>query len=82
MSNERAFLSIGELADILVSLEPESALKVVRKQRAAKDAYMENKDNQGNCPSSQKLRDLGWKCEYDIKTGFKRTLIHLRSIYY
>ncbi len=79
MSNEQAFLSIGELADILVSLEPEQHLHVIRKQRSAEDAYMENTSNRENCPSSEKLRKLGWSCAYDARRGFSQVLRYFRE---
>ena len=77
MSNEHEFLSIGELAEILVTLEPEKHLQVVRKQRTSNDVYMENKANRGNCSSSAKLRALGWTCEYDVRRGFSQVLRYL-----
>lgn len=79
MSNEQAFISIGELADVLVSLEPELHLKVVRKTRSKDDVYMENTSNRENCPSSEKLRKLGWSCKYDVRHGFLRVIRYFRE---
>lgn len=79
MSNEDEFLSIGKLADTLVTLDSQTNLKVVRKQRPNDDVYMENKANRGNCPSSAKLRSLGWTCEYDVRHGFSQVLRYLKE---
>lgn len=79
MSNEHEFLSIGELADTLVTLDSKKHLKVVRKQRPKDDVYMENKANCGICPSSAKLRSLGWTGEYDVRHGFSQVLRYLKE---
>jgi len=80
LANNNQFLSIGELAECLLELEPEKGLKVIRCQRARDDVYMENEQNHANCPSAEKLRALGWRCEYDVKRGFGQVLRYLREI--
>ena len=79
LANTDQFLSIGELAECLVGLEPEKGLKVIRKQRSQDDVYMENKQNRANCPSVDRLRALGWQCEYDVKRGFGQVLRYMRE---
>ena len=74
MTNTDAFVSIGELAEIIASIEPEANLKVIRKQREKDDNYLENSLNHANCPGNSKLKKLGWECEYDIRKGFSQVL--------
>ncbi len=77
--NMEQFLSIGELADKLVTLVPEKKLKIVRKERAKDDVYMENNNNHQNLMSSKKLQALGWECQYDVMRGFGQVLKYLRE---
>lgn len=79
MANEDEFLSIAELADKLVSLDPGKKLKVICKKRTKDDVYMENDSNQQNLPSSEKLKKLGWSCQYDVRKGFGQVLRFLQS---
>lgn len=79
VSNDRAFLSIRELAEILVNLRPELALKVIAKERPKDAAYLENSFNKANLPSADKLRALGWQCRFDAATGFSRVWRHLQQ---
>ena len=72
--NMEQFLSIGELADKLVVLLPKKNLKVVRKERTKDDIYMENNNNHQNLMSAQKLKELGWDCQYDVTRGFGQVL--------
>lgn len=77
--NDQQFISVAELAKVLVSLEPGKNLQVVCQKRKLDDNYMENFINKANCPSADKLRKLGWKCDYDVYEGFKRVLEHLKK---
>ena len=77
VSNDRAFLSIRELADVLVQLRPELGLKIVAKERPKDAAYLENNFNKANRPSADKLRALGWQCRYDAAQGFARVWQHI-----
>lgn len=72
--NTKEFLSIAELAEVMTSLRPESDLKVIRKERSARDNYMETKINKANKPIETKLKMLGWECKYDTRQGFERVL--------
>ena len=74
MTNTDAFVSIGELAEIIASIEPEANLEVIRKQREKDDNYLENSLNHANCHGNSKLKKLGWECEYDIRKGFSQVL--------
>ena len=57
--NTKEFLSIRDLADILVNLQPELNLKVIKKERTQDDVYLENKLNVANKPVEYKLNKLG-----------------------
>lgn len=80
VSNSKEFLSICQLADIMVKLRPELKLKVIRQVREDDTAYLENHSNKANKPTEQKLRDLGWECHYDTFTGFQRVLRYLQDV--
>ena len=80
VSNDRAFLSIRELAEILVKLRPELSLKVIAKERPKGAAYLENNFNKANRPSADKLRELGWQCRFDAAAGFARVWRYLRDV--
>ena len=80
VSNDRAFLSIRELAEILVKLRPELGLKVILKERPKGAAYLENNFNKANRPSADKLRELGWQCRFDAAAGFARVWRYLRDV--
>ncbi len=78
ISNTDEFLSIGELADILSTI-PKNKVDVVYKLRSSEDTYMEATVNQGCLPASDKIRELGWKCEYSTLDGFKRVYEYLKD---
>lgn len=75
--NSSAFLSIFELANVLVALRPEWNLKVIRKIRPVTDNYLENQANHDNYPTEEKLKQLGWNCHVGVKEGFDRVLQYL-----
>lgn len=77
--NDQQFISVAELAKVLVSLEPDKNLQVVCQQRNPEDSYMENVINKANCPSADKIRKLGWKCDYGVYNGFKRAFEYLKK---
>lgn len=79
MTNTDMFVSVLELAEAIATLEPDAHLKVIRKQRDRNDNYLENDLNHANCPGSDKLKSLGWKCEYDIRRGFSQVLAFYRE---
>lgn len=79
MTNTDMFVSVLELAEAIATLEPDAHLKVIRKQRDRNDNYLENDLNHANCPGSEKLKRLGWKCEYDVRRGFSQVLAYYRE---
>lgn len=72
--NSEAFLSIRELAEIMTSLRPELGLKVIRRERPQGEHYLENTAANFIPPSGEKLEALGWKCAYDVRSGFDQVL--------
>ncbi len=75
--NTRDFISILELANVMIGLRPELNLHVVRKIRNENDQYMNNIINFANRPIENKLKNLGWKCNFDVQKGFSRVLQYL-----
>lgn len=78
--NPHSFLSIRELAEIMVGLYPEMGLRVIRKQRDKNDVYLENKVANDIPIDSSKLEALGWEARCDMRTGFKKVIEHIKSI--
>lgn len=72
--NSNSFISILELANILVGLQPELNLKVIRKVRSMDESYLENRANHDNLPTEEKLKKLGWECHFGVESGFRRVL--------
>ena len=72
--NEEQFVSIFDLAQMMIRLRPEKNLMV--KRREPDKNYVENVHLSGQImrPSSAKLKKLGWLPEVDLKTGFDRVL--------
>lgn len=71
--NEEEFVSISRLADILASLSTNN-IGVIYKKRRSKEEYVENNSNKANLPSAEKLKKLGWECQFNIGAGFQRVL--------
>lgn len=78
ITNMDQFLSMGELADILVGLYPAKGLKVIYDD-VKPAGYLENKANKGNCYSNTKLQELGWEPKIDVREGFSRVLRYLQD---
>lgn len=72
--NTQQFISIAELAEILISLCPEKKLHVITKERVRTGKYMEAAFNRANKPVEAKLKELGWECDYSVKEGFRQVL--------
>ena len=72
IGNEDGKVSIRELAEIMVSIYPKRGLKLV--------FDIPEGGTKGTAPytlgilNSEKLRSIGWKPNYSVKEGFKRTL--------
>lgn len=74
ISNEDALISIKDLAETLIQLFPEKNLKVAYGARSVDEHYIESRQLKHAVPDTEKLKRLGWRCDYDIKKGFMRTI--------
>lgn len=74
LCNEANFVSIYELAEILVGLFPERKLKVERVKRDESSAYAAKKEENFVTADSGKLRKLGWNPQVTVRDGFERTI--------
>ena len=74
MCNSDQFVSIAELAQMMVELFPERNLQVIRQVRSITDSYSENKHANTDVLSNLKLKTLGWNPEIGISEGFRRTI--------
>lgn len=72
--NTDQFVTIRELAEILVTLRKDVELKVTWKERPKDEHYTENTAIGDVAPSNQKLKLLGWTPKHDIRDGFERVL--------
>ena len=73
MGNSSAFITISELADILVNLFPEKRLKV-RYQARDMDSYVPSSSVRRITVNTRKLEKLGWYPTVSVKEGFYRTI--------
>ena len=73
LANESQFVSILELAEILVSLYPEYGLKVVRKTRNEKGYLSLAQTNDVVCDTT-KIQGLGCHFSVSIREGIYRTI--------
>lgn len=77
--NSDQYVSIRDLAKILVNLRTDVELKVTWKQRPVNEHYTENTAIGQIPPSNKKLSKLGWETKYDIKRGFSRVLAYFKE---
>lgn len=77
--NTEQFISMNELAEVLVNIRKDVNLHVVHECMVTDGKYVENKDNIANCPSSAKLKKLGWKCHFSVDDGFSRVYRFLKE---
>ncbi|MBN1824448.1 MAG: NAD-dependent epimerase/dehydratase family protein [Endomicrobiales bacterium] len=74
VSNKEGRISIGKLAEMIVSLCPEKKMKVACEKRQENSGYLENKDRIRPSLSTNKIEKLGYRCKVGIKEGFRRTI--------
>lgn len=74
VGNMEGQISIGNLANLLVSLFPEKNLKVIYEKREQNNTYLENKHKIRPMLSTAKIEKLGYKCQFNVKDGFYRTI--------
>ena len=73
IGNDRAEVSVLELAQRLVALFPEKGLKVVQKEGTVVSGYVGSRISR-SCPDISKARSLGWEPQTSIEVGFTRTI--------
>ena len=68
------YITILNLAHILISLYPEKNLQVIFNKEVAKGYIAAEKNNANSRIDVSKLKNLGWQQKYSIREGFKRTI--------
>ncbi len=78
VADENSKVSIRQLAETLINLEPDKKLKIVFDiPKTTQKGVASFKDG---ILSTKKIRDeLSWEPKYDISSGFKRTVEHLKE---
>lgn len=74
MCAEENYISIKELAEILVGLYPEKNLCVRRTVLEEDSSYSKKKDENQITADSSKLKKMGWCPQIKVKEGFRRTI--------
>ncbi len=74
VGNEDCYLSIAELANLLVGLFPERNLTVQFQPNFSQQGYIQSTAEGGSLDSS-KLRALGWQSTTGAEEGFRRTVL-------
>lgn len=73
VGNDKGEISILELANLLVKLFPEKGLKVNINEKNIRSGYLKSQISRA-CPDISKMHTLGWKPQYSVNEGFKRTV--------
>jgi UDP-glucuronate decarboxylase len=73
VADETAELSVMELAEMLVGLFPDKALRVERRVAVDPTGYLRSTINR-IVPDTARLRSLGWRAEVTPSQGFKRMI--------
>ena len=73
VGNDREYVSIRELAEIIVALYPEKNLHVISKERETY-GYTASKEASLVPLDIEKVATLGWCPKYSIEEGFSRTI--------
>lgn len=76
VSNPECQISIRGLAEILTGLYPEKGLKIVYANHD--DVYLEDPNKKQSLISIEKLKKLGWRPNYSLEEGFRRTVESFR----
>lgn len=79
LGNSKEFISINELANILVSLFPEKNMKVIHTLRNS-DSYTPSKAKKMATVDTSKLENLGWSACINAREGFYRTVQALLNL--
>lgn len=73
IGNDKAEISIADLADLLANLFPEKGLRVVRQEATPSRTYLKSGISR-SCPDISRARELGWEPTTDITRGFQKTI--------
>lgn len=73
VANQRGELSVMELAELLVGLFPQKALRVEHRVAADPTGYLRSSVNR-IVPDTTRLESLGWRAEVSPALGFKRMI--------
>lgn len=73
IGNPAGEASIGELAQLLVSMYPKKNLSVLFSTRENDSAYLVSPIVR-NCPDTTKIEKLGWRPRTSVREGFMRTI--------
>lgn len=73
VGNDRAEISVLDLANLLAGLYPEKRLKVIKEQNPASTGYLQSPIIR-NCPDISRVSSLGWAPKTGLAEGFKRTI--------
>lgn len=77
--NRSQFISMSEFAEITASLDKDKKIRVIYKNRAKNDRYIENVNNRDNNPSDEKLKSLGFEYHFSVKTGLRKTVEYIKE---
>lgn len=80
--NTDGFISMKELADIIILFEKQKKLKIIFGTSSDKDKCVENRANRDNNPSDKKLRKLGFQYHFSTQEGMERTYKFLKETSY
>jgi UDP-glucuronate decarboxylase len=73
VGNDRAEISVRDLAHLLVGLFPEKKLRVIQQEHQLAPGYLKSKVVR-ICPDLSKIRQLGWEPRTTVEQGFRRTI--------
>ncbi len=73
VGNDKAEISVIDLANLLVSLYPEKKLKVIKQDENVTPGYLKSPFNR-HVPDINKIKQLGWIPQISLNEGFKRTI--------
>lgn len=79
--NNNEFISMGEFADIVVSLDESHSVQVVYKNRDVSDRYVNNNLNKDNKPSDSKLKELGFNYHFSTRDGLERVYKYFKELF-
>lgn len=76
VGNPREYMSVGELAHMLVELAPDSGAQVIMEKRETGADYQPSKEKRSGVLSTQALEGLGWQPQISAREGFGRCLTY------